>query len=618
MKRIISLVLSIIISFYLVACQNKDTSSLPYSEDTTSDSEVLSTNSNTPDEYFFRLFDAVDMKQKCEKLLPLFAPCSINSWNSNNTDGLLNIYFKWYVERLYYTDTGLEFVHDENGYTHINNYITYGQKYFDLSEQQIRDYLSANQYNAENDTVFMSDGLGCSLGTAMIDVTERVHDNTVYYDIDYIVTEPESTQFKYSCITFTMNNDGSFKFISNHHYDTQYIPSYDIKSYLSSEPIAVSKDNSRSLYRGKILELNNTTASEIILKDNTSTACVSLGFTIDSLVSDAGFFSNGDAFTMDYNGLNVYNFPDGKDSSNPLIFTTHTNFPAGPVKGIGIVDRYIFAVRRDPEKMDYIVIYSECDTYNPADKFQLKQNYKAGLLDADGNLVQSWDTGVPVIYSSFGFEPVYMSKPSENEIEFFVKYKGCERLRGRFNLENGAYTPVNTFSQPYNENIETVKYLADKQLGPLSLFMSYDWNENSTNLDFALIAASRFLYQYETGENLPYFTTDDMPIWAIEAIKLSDLMPVISKYFSFDTDAITQHLRSYDSYDAETDSVLFGDGWGWLFYPEVTDVIYNGSEYVIHYNLIEPYGEIVCENIITAQLADEGYLKFISNQNNYV
>ena len=55
---------------------------------------------------------------------------------------------------------------------------------------------------------------------------------------------------------------------------------------------------------------------------------------------------------------------------------------------------------------------------------------------------------MPVIFSDFGFESVYMTKPSDTEIEFFVKYETEERLRGRFNLESGEYTAIKEFVAP--------------------------------------------------------------------------------------------------------------------------------------------------------------------------
>ena len=73
--------------------------------------------------------------------------------------------------------------------------------------------------------------------------------------------------------------------------------------------------------------------------------------------------------------------------------------------------------------------------------------YKVGLLDKNGNLTNSWDTGVNIMFSR-GFDDVFMIKPSENEIEFFVKFKDEERLRGRFNLESGEYTPIKEFKNP--------------------------------------------------------------------------------------------------------------------------------------------------------------------------
>lgn len=165
---------------------------------------------------------------------------------------------------------------------------------------------------------------------------------------------------------------------------------------------------------------------------------------------DVGFMSNGDLYVMNNIGFTTYTIDDGIVQQN---FSTKDNFPAGGVIAADDTKRFLFAVRRDPVNMDYIVIYGEyieAADYSKAhpNDFQMAYNYKIGLLDKNGNLTQSWDTGVPIMYSSFGFEDVSMYKVNENEIEFYVTYKTEERLRGRFDVTTGVYTPIKEFKLP--------------------------------------------------------------------------------------------------------------------------------------------------------------------------
>ena len=184
---------------------------------------------------------------------------------------------------------------------------------------------------------------------------------------------------------------------------------------------------------------------------NTSTGETNLLDIFSYNSSDVGFFKNGDIYVMDNYGMNVYN-PQINMTDKTPVFTTNTNFPCGKNIYDDGTERHLFAIRRDPEKMDYIVIYGEYinkENYedNYVSDLQMVHTYKVGLLDQDGNLTKSWDTGVNIMFSR-GFDDVFMIKPSENEIEFFVKFKDEERLRGRFNLESGEYTPIKEFKNP--------------------------------------------------------------------------------------------------------------------------------------------------------------------------
>ena len=450
MKRLTLITLMAVILVF-TACSG-DNTSYQQPQITPTETEMPEVNA-TPEQQentnFERIFDTWTDEGICQEIIPMFRLCASEDWFYNYEDSLIQCGngagFADCINTLYRYDTGKKLI-DQSGYVHIDDLVKYGVKYFDVNEDYIRRNFERHpNYNAADGTILFDGDVDSSTGVDTIKVTEREHNGTVYYDVDYVVIEPESPQYTYSILIYTKNEDGSFKFVRNKHYGSKYIPSYDLKQYCEGEAIATGKDGRYALYWGAGFGAGDSSSREVILYDTQDGTCNSLGFIIHNQISDAGFFADGDAYTMDYTGLNVFRTSPIGGGQGDTVFTTKVNFPGGVTVDGGPYSRYIFAVRRDPVTFEYIVIYSECIYYEPANDYQLKQNYKVGLLDKTGKLTKSWDTGVPVMFSTLGFESLYMTKPSETEIEFFVKYISEERLRGRFNIETGVYTPIKEF-----------------------------------------------------------------------------------------------------------------------------------------------------------------------------
>ncbi|MBP1571958.1 MAG: hypothetical protein J6C76_08670 [Oscillospiraceae bacterium] len=401
---------------------------------------------------FERVFDTWDDEGICQELIHMFCLCAYDDWYYNYEDALLNCGkgtgLPDYINTLYGFDTGKNLI-DKDGYAHIDDMVKYGVKYFDVNESILRKNFERHpNYNSADGTILFDGGIGSVTGVQYIETTERKHEGTVYYDIDYAITDPDDPQYRYAKLTYTKNEDGSFKFVRNKYYGERFYPSYDLKQYIDGEAVANSKDGRYALYWGDGFGAGDSSSREIVLCDTQDNSCTSLGVIIKDQVSDAGFFANGDAYTMDYTGLNVFRTSAEGGGRGEVIFTTKTNFPGGVVVDDGPYSRYIFAIRRDPVTYEYIVIYGDCIYSDPANDFQLKENYRVGLLDKTGKLTKSWETRAPIMFTAFGFESVYMTKPNEAEIEFFVQYKTEERFRGRFNLENGEYTTIKEFVAP--------------------------------------------------------------------------------------------------------------------------------------------------------------------------
>jgi len=140
--------------------------------------------------------------------------------------------------------------------------------------------------------------------------------------------------------------------------------------------------------------------------------------------SDDGFFKNGDIYVFEGHKFTIHS----KDLSvTEPIFELTDNFPLGYNITDEINERRIFAVRRDPEKFDYIVVYAELlnnaeylgGTYAEYRDY----TYKVGLLDKNGVLVKSYDTGITVKTTNFGYMPMdmYLENPTTIHIKTYIR-----------------------------------------------------------------------------------------------------------------------------------------------------------------------------------------------------
>ena len=141
--------------------------------------------------------------------------------------------------------------------------------------------------------------------------------------------------------------------------------------------------------------------------------------------SDNGFFKNGDIYVFEGHKFTVHS----KDLSvTEPVFELTDNFKLGYNLTDEINERRIFAVRRDPEKFDYIVVYAELmndaefigGTYNEYRNY----TYKVGLLDTNGVLVKSYDTGITVKSSYFGYLSMEMYMENPSTIHITTKQRG--------------------------------------------------------------------------------------------------------------------------------------------------------------------------------------------------
>lgn len=158
-----------------------------------------------------------------------------------------------------------------------------------------------------------------------------------------------------------------------------------------------------------------------------------------------GFLKNDDAYNYSLYALQIFDSKTGM-----LKFDIAKNFPLG-YSSDGNQGRGIFTFRRNPDDFSYIIVYFEFDggsSWNEVfddDKMYVcdgaSYNYKIGFLDSEGRLLESYDTGFPVLASPFGFYSVQMRYSEEKLLLFFDNSgKGEGHFEGEFDMKTKEFT----------------------------------------------------------------------------------------------------------------------------------------------------------------------------------
>ena len=149
-----------------------------------------------------------------------------------------------------------------------------------------------------------------------------------------------------------------------------------------------------------------------------------------------GFLKNGDLYYMSSDSLKIYN-PDTLE----VLFDIDENFPLG-YSDDGETCRLLYTFRRDPEKLDFIIVYSEASAAEmdfSGNDNELTFDYRIGFLDGNGNLLESYDTGKPVLANIFGFADVSTKLEGDSLHLYFTERHSGEKTSGTFNLKTHEY-----------------------------------------------------------------------------------------------------------------------------------------------------------------------------------
>ncbi|MBQ7976403.1 MAG: hypothetical protein IJ300_12020 [Clostridia bacterium] len=240
-------------------------------------------------------------------------------------------------------------------------------------------------------------------------------------------------------VTVSDNFFGSF-FKADFEYETCEVW-YGIEEKHLKEKLAESPDGRTSLYNIGYTEGMDAAVFNVIQKDN-ETGRLTYLTDNGSIFGEIGYLKNGDCYVMTGESLEIFS-PEGEK-----IFDLGEKLPLGYYENETQV-RELLTFRRDPEDMSFIIVYYEgpkdmeqkdvSDEYGS--RLGLGYTYRFGFLDAEGNLLESYDTGWEV-WSEFYTDAEINMRYSEKELKIFVKTEAKFRggFIGTFDMETHEFT----------------------------------------------------------------------------------------------------------------------------------------------------------------------------------
>ncbi|MBE6894649.1 MAG: hypothetical protein E7483_03540 [Ruminococcaceae bacterium] len=211
---------------------------------------------------------------------------------------------------------------------------------------------------------------------------------------------------------------------------------------------SISYDGNYSLWTGNYEGGGDVLYEEVYLLEE-ATGKVKYIDTIGGMYGgseEAGFFSNGDIYSIGLDKFNVYS--KDMNVTEPL-FVMSRNFKIGSDLGAEVDYRHLLAARRDPVTHSYVVLYNEgkynadgrpdyIDEEGYSNNFY-KSTYKVGVLDPQGNLTKVYETGEHVM--TYAFRTVQMYMLEGDVLRFDVLFKGRDpQLECQLDMKTGKYT----------------------------------------------------------------------------------------------------------------------------------------------------------------------------------
>ncbi len=160
---------------------------------------------------------------------------------------------------------------------------------------------------------------------------------------------------------------------------------------------------------------------------------------------DIGFLKNNDVYVYSTDKMQVLDPKTGE-----IKFDMTKNFPLGYDEENNS-ERGLLTFRRDPKDFSYIVVYYEYENGYESEEvenefggwhYEYDFNYKIGFLDSEGNLLESYDTGMPFFTNSFGINKVTMYYTPEALTLTVRGGKAISGFTGTFDMKTKEFSAV--------------------------------------------------------------------------------------------------------------------------------------------------------------------------------
>ncbi len=212
----------------------------------------------------------------------------------------------------------------------------------------------------------------------------------------------------------------------NQTHKLEYKPT-EVNMSEDSEPIW-SSDGKYAVYNFGYNGAGDISGSHVAIRNNETKKHTYLG-EIGGMYggyNGLGFLKNNDVYHYTDISLKIYD-PETAE----VKFDISKNFPVGYNKETKL-GRGISTFRRDPEDFSYILVYYEYDEVISWDYVNRENvgfekadvNYRIGFFDSEGNLLESYESPVPLVSTAFGFENVDMRYSPEKLTVFVTSRKG--------------------------------------------------------------------------------------------------------------------------------------------------------------------------------------------------
>lgn len=240
---------------------------------------------------------------------------------------------------------------------------------------------------------------------------------------------------------------------------TDIVPRAVVEKYSLESKGTDSADSRYSLYNGEYHGGGDASYWKVWLMEN-ATGRMKYIDEIGGMYGggeSAGFLQNNDVYVYSYDNFKIF---DTNMNNTAPVWQMTDYLPVGENPAPGVQYRYLMAARRDPISKSVLALYFDMPHYDgenykdiyldiEKDSWQLKSTYHVTLINPDGTIGYSRDTGVHAL-SDWGIRPVSMYMEGADVLHIYSWADSHSKIlfEGRLNLTTGKYTSIKDFVRP--------------------------------------------------------------------------------------------------------------------------------------------------------------------------